>query len=132
MSALNWINLALRALMEFGVVGAFAFWGYQTGEQFWIKILLGIAAPLIGFGIWGAVDFHQAGRFSEPLRLVEELLPGNPPSVGRSPYSPLGTTSWFTSLGNVCSKNNRNTLILKLHKRIINQCQKLASHPVYA
>ena len=74
MSALNWVNLALRALMEIGVVGAFAFWGYHTGEQLWIKILLGITAPVLGFGIWGAVDFHQAGRFSEPLRLVEELV----------------------------------------------------------
>lgn len=74
MSVLNWVNLALRALMEVGVVGAFAFWGYHTGGQLGTKILLGIAAPLLGFGFWGAVDFHRAGRFSEPLRLVEELL----------------------------------------------------------
>ena len=24
-------------------------------------------------GFWGAVDFHQAGRLAEPLRLVQEL-----------------------------------------------------------
>ena len=28
----------------------------------------------LGFGIWGAVDFHQAGRMAEPLRLIEELV----------------------------------------------------------
>lgn len=30
-------------------------------------------APTVGFGLWGAVDFHQAGRLAEPLRLVQEL-----------------------------------------------------------
>jgi hypothetical protein len=32
-----------------------------------------LGAPLVGFGFWGAVDFHQAGRFAEPLRLIQEL-----------------------------------------------------------
>ena len=32
------------------------------------------AYPLIGFGFWGAVDFHQFGRLSEWLRLMQELV----------------------------------------------------------
>ena len=60
--------------MELGIVLAFGYWGYQTGDGTAMKVLLAIAAPIVGFGFWGAVDFHQAGRLSEPLRLVEELV----------------------------------------------------------
>ena len=67
------INLALRAIMETGIVFAFAYWGYQTGQTTAVKILFAIGAPLLGFGFWGIVDFHQAGRWAEPLRLLEEL-----------------------------------------------------------
>lgn len=36
-------------------------------------MLLAVVAPAVGFGIWGAIDFHPLGRAAEPLRLVEEL-----------------------------------------------------------
>lgn len=68
MSGLERINLALRGVMEFGVVCGFAYWGYRNGG-----VLLAVATPTIGFGFWGAVDFHQAGRAAEPIRLVQEL-----------------------------------------------------------
>jgi hypothetical protein len=74
MSKLKWFNLALRAIMELGIVLALAYWGFQTGNNLGMKILLGIIAPLIGFGFWGAIDFHQAGNMAESLRLIEELL----------------------------------------------------------
>jgi hypothetical protein len=74
MSKLKWFNLALRALMEMGIVLALAYWGYQIGNKTATKILFGIVAPLIGFGIWGAIDFHQAGNMAEPLRLIEEMI----------------------------------------------------------
>jgi hypothetical protein len=73
-SKIKWFNLALRALMEMGIVLALAFWGYQTGNNLGTKILLGIIAPLIGFGFWGAIDFHRAGNMAEHLRLIEELV----------------------------------------------------------
>ena len=72
--AIQWFNIALRGVMEFGIVAAMGYWGYHAGTSFIIKILLAIMAPLIVFGIWGLVDFHQAGRLAEPLRLVQELL----------------------------------------------------------
>ena len=67
------LTLALRVLMEAGIVGAFAYWGYQAGAGTGMKILLAVGAPAAGFGFWGAVDFHQAGRLAEPLRLLQEL-----------------------------------------------------------
>jgi len=67
-------NLTLRALMELGIVLAFGYWGYWFGSSFSIKIILCLVAPLIGFGFWGLVDFHQFGKLSEFLRLIQELL----------------------------------------------------------
>ena len=38
-----------------------------------MRIVLAVGAPALGFGFWGAVDFYQAGRLAEPLRLLQEL-----------------------------------------------------------
>ncbi len=73
-SRLKWINLALRSLMETGIVAAFAYWGFHTGQALGTKVLFGVGAPLVGFGVWGTVDFHRSGKLSEPLRLIEELI----------------------------------------------------------
>jgi len=68
MSGVERINLALRGVMELGVVWGLAYWGYRSGGA-----LLALGAPLIGFGFWGGVDFHQAGRAAETMRLLQEL-----------------------------------------------------------
>ena len=60
--------------METGIVLGLGYWGYQTGSGTLAKVVLAIVAPLVGFGFWGAVDFHQAGRAAEGLRLAQELL----------------------------------------------------------
>lgn len=73
MSGSQRLALILRVLMEAGIVVALADWGAHTGVSTTTKVLLGVAAPAVGFGFWGAVDFHQAGRFAEPLRLGQEL-----------------------------------------------------------
>jgi hypothetical protein len=73
-SALKWFNVGIRALMELGIVLALGYWGYKTGESATTKILLSIGAPLIGFGIWGLVDFRNTGSLADPLRLIEELV----------------------------------------------------------
>ena len=66
--------LTLRAIMETGIVVGLAYWGFQTADGSIAKIALAIGAPVVGFGFWGLVDFHQAGRAAEPLRLVQELV----------------------------------------------------------
>ena len=66
-------NLALRAIMEFGIIIALGYWGYKTGDGTAVKVLRAILAPLIGFGFWGFVDFRNAGVLAETLRLAQEL-----------------------------------------------------------
>ncbi len=66
-------NIGLRGVMETGIVAAFAYWGYQSGNGAARRTLRAIAAPAVAFGVWGAVDFRQLGRLAEPARLVEEV-----------------------------------------------------------
>ena len=80
------ITLSLRVTMETGVVVALGFWGYHEGGGTAGRIGLMLAAPLVGFGFWGAVDFHQAGRLGEPLRLVQELA-----------VSGLAAVAWYAA-----------------------------------
>ena len=70
---LRWLNVGLRGIMEAGIVVAFAIWGYHAASGV-MAIVLAIAVPVLGFGFWGAVDFHQAGTMGEPLRLTQELV----------------------------------------------------------
>ena len=73
MSPRQRLNLTLRALLEASVVLALAYWGVQAGGSTAGKLFLGVGAPVLGFGLWGAIDFRQAGRYAEPLRLTQEL-----------------------------------------------------------
>lgn len=70
---LIWFNVALRALVEIGLVAGLGYWGSHTGTTTTGSALLALAAPTIGFGIWAAIDFHQLGRWAEPARLLQEL-----------------------------------------------------------
>jgi hypothetical protein len=70
MSLTQRVLLLLRVLMERGIVAALCSWGAHMGGTVATKVILGVGAPALGFGFWGAVDFHQAGRFAEPLRLA--------------------------------------------------------------
>jgi Protein of unknown function (DUF2568) len=72
-SPIQKLNLTLRVLLELSVVAALGYWGIRAGQSTSAKVLLGIGAPLVGFGLWGAVDFHRS-RHGEMLRLVQELV----------------------------------------------------------
>jgi hypothetical protein len=80
------VNLILRVTMECGLVAAFAYWGVHTGDSTSMKVALGIIAPAVGFGFWGALDFHQLGSLGEPVRLVQELA-----------ISGLAAAAWYAA-----------------------------------
>jgi hypothetical protein len=66
-------NLYLRVLMEVGIIIALGYWGFTLDGDPGIRMISGFGAPLIGFGFWGLIDFHQFGSVSEFLRLAQEL-----------------------------------------------------------
>ena len=74
MTALQKINLGLRVSLETGIVCAMSYWGYSIANGTAWKIVLAMVAPVLVYGFWGTVDFHQARRMSEPLRLTQELV----------------------------------------------------------
>ncbi len=76
--------ITMRAVLEAGIVAGLANWGVSAGNGLAAELALGIAAPLVGFGFWGMIDFHQAGRYAEPLRLVQELV-----------ISAVAATAWY-------------------------------------
>ena len=67
-------RLVLRWVMELGVIAGLAVWGYQLGSTPVMSTVLAILVPLVGFTIWGLVDFEKVARSGETLRLIEELL----------------------------------------------------------
>jgi Protein of unknown function (DUF2568) len=121
-STLKWFNVGVRGLMELGIVVALGYWGYKTGESTTAKILLSVGAPLIGFGIWGLVDFRNAGSFAEPLRLMEELI-----------ISGLAALAWYVAgaqsmgwmLGIIAIVHH--VLVYLLGDRLIKNARQLSS-----
>ena len=53
LDALKMINLALAFFLELAMLGAFAYWGFQTGKTTLVKFGLGIGLPLLAAVIWG-------------------------------------------------------------------------------
>ena len=68
------LNLLLRAILEISIILALAFWGYSTGNNTLSRIIFLILFPMVGFGIWGAIDFHQFSKYGEYFRLIQELI----------------------------------------------------------
>lgn len=73
MTAAQRIILALRVMLEVGIVLAFAWWGFQATGSTEMNVLLEIGTPIVAFACWGLIDFRWAGGWSEPLRLIQEL-----------------------------------------------------------
>lgn len=75
MTLLKPANLALRFTMEICSLIALGYWGFQTGQNVLIKILLGIGLPLIAAVIWGTFVSPKARmRLPEIGRLFIEIL----------------------------------------------------------
>jgi hypothetical protein len=47
------VNLAVTFLLELCMLAALASWGFQTGSNLVLKIVLGIGTPLLAILIWG-------------------------------------------------------------------------------
>jgi hypothetical protein len=53
-------NLALRFILELCALAALGYWGFQTGQNVFVKIGLAIAAPLLAAVVWGTFIAPQA------------------------------------------------------------------------
>ena len=74
MEIIKFANLALRFLLELCLLASFGYWGFQIGQSWLVKIILGIGAPLLVAVIWGAFLAPKAAmRLREPWLLILEL-----------------------------------------------------------
>lgn len=69
MGAVRAANLALKFALEVAAVGAFAYWGANTGSGV-VAIVLAIVAPLLAILVWGR---WAAPRSEERLALRARL-----------------------------------------------------------
>jgi hypothetical protein len=53
MEVLKAANLAAAFLLEICLIGALAYWGFNTGQIWITRIGLGIGVPLVAIVIWG-------------------------------------------------------------------------------
>jgi hypothetical protein len=47
------VNLGVAFLLELGMLAAFAYWGFQTGSNLPVKLVLGIGVSMLVVLIWG-------------------------------------------------------------------------------
>ena len=49
----RWTNLALAFLLEIAALAALCWWGFHVSGATWVKVLLGIGAPVGAAIVWG-------------------------------------------------------------------------------
>jgi hypothetical protein len=68
-------QLLLRFALELCALAALAYAGWQTSANFWVRLLVAIALPLLAAVVWGQWVAPNARRpIPDPLRLVPEWL----------------------------------------------------------
>ena len=73
MSGLRGVTLTVRFLCELAMLAALAFWGFGAGEGPWAWVL-GIGAPVLAAGVWGAFVAPKARwPVPAPVRVAIEL-----------------------------------------------------------
>jgi hypothetical protein len=70
MEAIKGLNVAIRFLLELCVLAAVGYWGFKTGSGWFLKILLGIGAPLLIAVIWGTFGAPKANMQLHGLILL--------------------------------------------------------------
>lgn len=68
-------NLALRFLLELGVLIALGYWGFHTGQTTIVSIVLGIGAPVIAIVVWALLGAPKAPWYLKGVwRLLLEVV----------------------------------------------------------
>lgn len=68
-------NLLVRFLLELFALGALCYWGFASGENVFVKVFLGLGAPVLAAVVWGLfVSPKAAVPLAMPLRLLPEAL----------------------------------------------------------
>jgi Protein of unknown function (DUF2568) len=68
-------NVGLRFLLEMCALAALGYWGFHTGDQLLLKLVLGLGAPLMAAILWATLGAPGAGvKLSGELHLALEVM----------------------------------------------------------
>jgi hypothetical protein len=62
MALMQSLNVGLSFLLEVGMLGAFAYWGFHAAANPWLRWVLAVAAPLAAIVAWGLFLAPKAAR----------------------------------------------------------------------
>ena len=69
------INLLVRFLLELCILAIFGYWGFKTGDNAFMKFLLGLGAPILFAVVWGTFLAPKSPRrLQEPWLFLLELV----------------------------------------------------------
>jgi hypothetical protein len=75
MDVIRSLNIGIRFLWEILALIGFGYWGFHAVDQTFLKIILGIGAPLLAAVLWGAFGSPKAPyALSGFPRLLLEIL----------------------------------------------------------
>lgn len=74
MNALAGILLAVRFALELCAFAALAYWGFKTGDQVVVKVILGLGAPIGAIALWGLFVSPKARYGGQLTRALFELI----------------------------------------------------------
>ncbi len=57
---LKYSNLTLSFLLELCILAALGYWGFRVGNGAFMKVVLGLGAPLLAALTWGTFEAPQA------------------------------------------------------------------------
>jgi Protein of unknown function (DUF2568) len=67
-------NLIIRFALELGSLAALGYAGFQTDRAWFIRVLIGVGAPLLAAVLWGTLVAPAAEtRLPDPWRLIPEF-----------------------------------------------------------
>jgi Protein of unknown function (DUF2568) len=92
-------NLAVRFLVELCALAALAYWGFSLDAPIMVRVVLGVATPLIAAIAWGAYVAPRA-RLSAPasMRLAVELAVLGAAVLALAVTGPAGLAWAFAAL----------------------------------
>ncbi len=74
MQIFKMINLLVRFLLELCILAIFGYWGFNTGDNAFMKFLLGLASPILFAVVWGTFLAPKSPRrLDEPWLFLLEL-----------------------------------------------------------
>ncbi len=97
------VNLALRFILEIAGIVALGYWGFTAGSDTFLRIILGVGAPVVLIAVWALVVAPRANnQLSQLVRMAlgTVLLEGTAAALFMAGRPALGVVLALVVLAN--------------------------------